>query len=915
MLQLLYNLLIGPLDLYFETIYILSKDLLTGGGLVVIPMSFAVSFISLPFYRRAEAIQRKERRLEKRMEKGIAHIRKTFNGDERFLMLQAFYRINHYHPVYILKSLLPLALQVPFFISAYRFLSGLEAFKGTAFGPITDLGSPDRLLSVAGISVNLLPVLMTVINCVSSSIYSKDHTVREKVQLYATAGIFLVLLYNSPSGLVLYWTCNNIFSLVRNIIDYSNNRSFVLCAVYSGLSLFFLMAALGSSLIVGEHYIWAYIVSGLFLIPLIRVRLGNRTARWMGGFLSANSVPRFFVMGCAVLTILTGVLIPSSVIKASPAEFVIASAFQTPLVYLADSLAVAAGLFLVWFGFFYYLSSSGARKVMEILVWILCVSGLMNFMLFGRRLGMLNAQLQFESVPAFSDIELLINSAAVLAVAAIGVIVWIKKKQILRFAGPILALSLAVVSLAQIFQIESEMPQIRKATESGAAGENTVQLSRNGKNVVVIMLDSAINEFIPYLMQEKPELEQKLDGFTRYPNTISYGPATNTGVPGVYGGYEYIPEAMNARSDLPLAYKQNEALKLMPLLFDKAGFQVTVCDPPYANYSWIPDLSIYDEYPSIHAFNIGQGQFQGEFTEGQERTMAIWKRNFFCYGIMKASPLLLQPWIYRDGTYFGSARYGEDSSISITDGLSKAAGLSELFLKSYGALNSLPNITQIINNDQGAFFVMDSNVAHDAVLLQEPDYIPSKKVDNTAYDAEHQDRFILGDRVLHVETVEQMEKYHGCMAAMLQLGQWFDYLRKEGIYDNTRIIIVADHGSTLKCFDDMLFGDEVYEDAMRFNPLLMVKDFNSHGFKTDYQFMTNADTPLLAFEGLIKDPVNPFTEKRINDVVKQNPEQHIFWTNIYQTNINNGNTFMPGTWLTLYNHDLFDMANWKVDVG
>jgi membrane protein insertase Oxa1/YidC/SpoIIIJ len=29
--------------------------------------------------------------------------------------------------------------------------------------------------------------------------------------------IFLVLLYNSPSGLVLYWTCNNIFSLGKNL--------------------------------------------------------------------------------------------------------------------------------------------------------------------------------------------------------------------------------------------------------------------------------------------------------------------------------------------------------------------------------------------------------------------------------------------------------------------------------------------------------------------------------------------------------------------------------------------------------------------------------------------------------------------------------------------------------------------------
>jgi hypothetical protein len=39
-----------------------------------------------------------------------------------------------------------------------------------------------------------------------------------KVQISGTALIFLALLYNSPSGLVLYWTLNNIFSLVKNIL-------------------------------------------------------------------------------------------------------------------------------------------------------------------------------------------------------------------------------------------------------------------------------------------------------------------------------------------------------------------------------------------------------------------------------------------------------------------------------------------------------------------------------------------------------------------------------------------------------------------------------------------------------------------------------------------------------------------------
>ena len=43
----------------------------------------------------------------------------------------------------------------------------------------------------------------------------------------------------------------------------------------------------------------------------------------------------------------------------------------------------------------------------------------------------------------------------------------------------------------------------------------------------------------------------------------------------------------------------------------------------------------------------------------------------------------------------------------------------------------------------------------------------------------------------------QLAHYQINMAAMLQLANWFDYMRENGVYDNTRIILVADHGRGL----------------------------------------------------------------------------------------------------------------------
>ena len=62
--------------------------------------------------------------------RGVTHIKKTFRGDEQMMILQTYYRQNHYKPTYVLRSAVSLFLEIPFFIAAYRFLSGLELHQG-----------------------------------------------------------------------------------------------------------------------------------------------------------------------------------------------------------------------------------------------------------------------------------------------------------------------------------------------------------------------------------------------------------------------------------------------------------------------------------------------------------------------------------------------------------------------------------------------------------------------------------------------------------------------------------------------------------------------------------------------------------------------------------------------------------------
>ena len=157
-----------------------------------------------------------------------------------------------------------------------------------------------------------------------------------------------------------------------------------------------------------------------------------------------------------------------------------------------------------------------------------------------------------------------------------------------------------------------------------------------------------------------------------------------------------------------------------------------------------------------------------------------------------------------------------------------------------------------------------------------------------------------------------MSHYHANAATLKKLGAWFDYLREQNVYDNTKIILVSDHGMCLDSLSNLRFGMSNIEDGMWYNALLMVKDFNrNQEIVTDDSFMTNADTPTLAFHGLIADPVNPFTGKNINNKAKQEKTHHIFYTKYWNVNENNGKTFLPGYWFGLHGDNIFDINSWE----
>lgn len=916
------NVLIGPLKLVFEVIFQLANRFIGHPGLSIVVLSLVMNILVLPLYKRADAMQEESRDIEMKLKKGVDHIKKSFTGDERMMILQTYYRQNNYKPTDALNGSVSLLLEIPFFMAAYQFLSNLGVMDGVSLGPIADLSKPDGLLVIGSLAINVLPVLMTLVNVISSAIYLKGFPLKTKIQLYGMALFFLVFLYESPACLVFYWTLNNVFSLVKTIFYKIKNPGKVLkilIAVVGAAVIGLGIAGLGGTM---RQKVFIFGLGAAMQLPWI---LGLVKKMLPAPKEKKTPAPNkgLFILGCVFLTILVGVWIPSVFLSASPQEYVDVTTFYNPLWYLVSAACLSAGTFLVWLRVFYWLASPKGKVLFERIVWVLSGVMLVNYMFFGTNLGLLSPELRYLGIFAFTAKEQLLNLLVVVILAVMMYLLVCRFKKAAVMVLLTAAITVGAMSAVNIVTVHTAVQDALQRQEELTEDGVSFSLSKTGKNVIVVMLDRALGQQIPYIFNEKPELQEQFSGFVHYRNTLSFGTSTNTASPALFGGYEYTPVEMNRRDQELLVTKHNEALKMMPTLFAENDFDVTVIDPPYANYQWLPDLSVFSEIPGVKAY-VAKGVV-GEETESENQTETVTsipveknKRNFFVFSLMKTMPLVVQPTIYDSGNYnrapsretpqdlseyYGQQRYGT----MISEGVNTA------FMQPYNVLCHLPEITQITEDSTNTFLCMTNDTTHDPMLLQAPDYTPSTHVDNTQYEKENAGRFTLNGITLNMETEQQMIHYYTNMAVMIKLGQWFDYMRQQGVYDNTRIILVSDHGRAIGQVSELIMDDGSDErlDLEYYAPLLMVKDFGAEGFTTSSEFMTNADVPTLAVTDLIEDPVNPYTGKALNNHEKTAHPQYVLMSVAYDVNVNNGTTYLPDWW-ALVENDIWDQTNWTI---
>jgi len=195
-------------------------------GLAVMVLSLVVGVLMRPLSRIADRLQDQVHEIDARLAPKLAAIKKDNKGAEQSEKIITMYKEEGVHPLYSLKSLMGVFVVIPVFIGAFDMLAENIHLSGASFLWIADLSHPDSFLLLPftlpffGGYLNLLPFIMTGFSFVASKLHA--HPAMDAAQqrkqsrnLVLMSVAFLVLFYTFPAGMVLYWTTNNLISVIK----------------------------------------------------------------------------------------------------------------------------------------------------------------------------------------------------------------------------------------------------------------------------------------------------------------------------------------------------------------------------------------------------------------------------------------------------------------------------------------------------------------------------------------------------------------------------------------------------------------------------------------------------------------------------------------------------------------------------
>lgn len=211
---------IGWLEKILKGIMNFFYGLIPNWGVSIILLTILVKVLLYPLTRKSYESTAKMKELSPK----IAAVKEKYPDDQQ-KQNQATMELYKKEKVNPLGGCLPILLQFPFFIAMFSLFNNHFDLRGATFIPgwITDLSSPEAILNF-GFSIpllnwdalRLLPLLFLGTQLLSVKFTQPANTGQSSGQMkMMTMGMpvmFFFIMYNMPSGLLVYWILQNVIT-------------------------------------------------------------------------------------------------------------------------------------------------------------------------------------------------------------------------------------------------------------------------------------------------------------------------------------------------------------------------------------------------------------------------------------------------------------------------------------------------------------------------------------------------------------------------------------------------------------------------------------------------------------------------------------------------------------------------------
>ena len=199
---------------FLNTIHGFVKDY----GVAILVLTLVVRLVLWPLQSKANQTMRKTALLGPKMQE----LREKYKDDPT-RMNQEVMKLYKQYGINPVGGCLPMAIQIPIFFGLYQMLAQAVELRNARFLWVHDLSQPDTVahLPVLGWPINIIPLLMAVTQVWLMAMTPKTGDPTQRRIMMFTPLIFLFFCYNFAAALALYYTAQNLFSILQ---FYQNKR-------------------------------------------------------------------------------------------------------------------------------------------------------------------------------------------------------------------------------------------------------------------------------------------------------------------------------------------------------------------------------------------------------------------------------------------------------------------------------------------------------------------------------------------------------------------------------------------------------------------------------------------------------------------------------------------------------------------